>query len=136
MKHNSALPISLIVSYAIIILIKTSQMMRVGAFSIQHARVIPTIPKIMTLKYKNIDDEDEGNVTYEKMEETVERKRSSRVISTTPMKNLVTVDNLDEFNTCINSNKDTVIVARFFATWCKVSCSYVVDILFSLWHQL
>lgn len=136
MKHNSALPISLIVSYAIIILIKTSQMMRVGAFSIQHARVIPSIPKIMTLKYKNIDDEDEGNVTYEKMEETVERKRSSRVISTTPMKNLVTVDNLDEFNTCINSNKDTVIVARFFASWCKVSFSYVAVILFSLWHQL
>jgi thiol-disulfide isomerase/thioredoxin len=73
------------------------------------------------LQYKNTHGEDEGNVAATEMKKPVERRKSSssRVISSTPIKNLVTLDNLDDFIACMKKNEDKVVVVRFFANWCQ-----------------
>lgn len=46
--------------------------------------------------------------------------KKSRVIRSTPVKNLVTIDSIEEFYSSLRNNKSHVKVVRFYAPWCKV----------------
>jgi thiol-disulfide isomerase/thioredoxin len=76
-----------------------------------------------SLWYKTTDDEEDGN--DDKIKEIVERKKRllspSRVIRSTPIKNIVSIETLDDFIDYMHNNRDEhqVVVVRFFASWCK-----------------
>lgn len=68
-----------------------------------------------SLSYKNNKDEDHRIIT-----------KKSRVISSTPIKNLITVETLEQFLSILNETKADVTVVRFFAPWCKVRIKNIV----------
>jgi len=80
------------------------------------------------LQYKDDKDiDDEKNVSVVQVGQPANLNShssssfSSRVTKSTPIPNLVAIDNLVDFNAYMNSNQDKVLVVRFFATWCQVS---------------
>jgi hypothetical protein len=61
---------------------------------------------------------DDGNIVVTE----VKRKKSSRVVSSTPIHNVLTIESLDDFTKYMDSTSDKqVTVVRFFASWCQVS---------------
>ncbi len=92
-------------------------------------------PSLSTLKYK-VTEEDSDDairvVDNEEIEKVVlvekeqlhdvvlTKKKPSRVIKSTPLKNVITVETLDEFTHHLDSNPNKLVVVRFFASWCKV----------------
>ncbi len=68
----------------------------------------PKPQSLSTLNFKT-EDKDE-NIT-----------KKSRVLKSTPIKNLVSIETMDDFRSIINERKSDVLVARFFSPWCKVS---------------
>lgn len=109
-----------------------SHMMNVSGFNIHQSHTQPSASRIhhplvddmkhSSLQYKHTHEEDEGSVATEKLKKPVERRKSSfsRVLSSTPIANLVNVDNLEDFIKCMDNNKDKVVVVRFHASWCQV----------------
>ncbi len=57
--------------------------------------------------------------------------KKSRVLKSTPIKNLIHVETLEEFVNIMKDRSATVVVARFYAPWCKVSSSFFVFCLCS-----
>lgn len=47
------------------------------------------------------------------------KSSSKRVLRSSPIQNLITIENIDDFTDCIQANRKKVVVARFFASWCK-----------------
>ena len=50
--------------------------------------------------------------------------KKSRVVKSTPIKNLIHVSTLEEFVNVMEHESTNVVVARFYAPWCKVSSSF------------
>ena len=88
-----------------------------------------------SLHYKSTDDEDDCNnagigtkaIIMEHTSKQVKdfvsksKNRSGRVLSSTPIQNLVMVETLDDFKMYMDVYQDEIVVVRFFASWCKVS---------------
>lgn len=73
------------------------------------------------LRYKSSDvdsDARKSGVAVDEIKDVVKRK-GSRVISSTPIKNLVKIDNLDDFIDFMYTHRDQLVVVRFYASWCK-----------------
>ncbi len=114
-------------------MIASHNMMNVSGFNILRSHTQPSTStihhplvddmRISSLQYKHTNEEDEGNVATEELKKPVERRKPSfsRVLSSTPIANLVNVDNLEDFVKCMDDNKDKVVVVRFYASWCQVS---------------
>ncbi len=76
---------------------------------------------------KNYDNEDRAvneeeidRVVVEK--ETLVSKKQSRVVRrSSPLKNIVQIETMDDFVDHMYSNQDKVVIVRFFASWCRVS---------------
>ena len=82
--------------------------------------------KPTTLLFKVIEEDDTIAIDNNKeMNQVVVEKehlvKKSRVVRSTPIKNVVTLETMDDFKQHIDSNQDKVVVVRFFATWCRVS---------------
>ena len=80
-----------------------------------------------SLYYKADDDDDDDTVNKKDIREVIVEKenlvskKQSRVVSrSTPNKNIVTLETLDDFIDYMYLNKEKVVVVRFFASWCKV----------------
>ena len=65
-----------------------------------------------------IENNKEMNQVLVEKEQLVKK---SRVVRSTPIKNVVTLETMDDFKQHIESNEDKVVVVRFFASWCRVS---------------
>ncbi len=48
-------------------------------------------------------------------------KSTERVLKSSPIQNLITIESLEDFNDCMYNNRDKVVAVRFFSSWCKVS---------------
>lgn len=68
----------------------------------------------LSLSFKVNDDDDVKAVIPKK----------KRVVSSTPIKNLIPVNTLEEYLSLMNEHKEDVVVIRFYAPWCK-SCAAI-----------
>merc|ERR1711976_197054 len=62
-------------------------------------------------------------VTNDMQNVIVEQKKlvsKSRIIRSTPIQNVVTIETMDDFRDHIHAHQDKVVVVRFSASWCKM----------------
>jgi thiol-disulfide isomerase/thioredoxin len=71
------------------------------------------------LNYKNSDDDD--NEKNKLSHQNIQKKANVRVLKSTPIKNVIQIESLNEFESYMESiqNQQLLVVVRFYATWCK-----------------
>lgn len=72
--------------------------------------------------FKVNDDDDDDNAVADV--KTVIPAKKRRVVRSTPIKNLISLDTPEEFNTLMKKHENDIVVIRFFAPWCK-SCASI-----------
>lgn len=104
--------------------------------TILHLQSIPPHGStVSVLSFKNSDDDENVNNEPKVVDVNVnviqQRKmKKKRVVSSTPIHNLVSVDTIEEYKEFMDEHKTDLVVIRFYAPWCKVgffflSCVFI-----------